>query len=125
MSMSDTPTDWTDWTDDRTTDHDPHNLVPSGFVDAWNSQTSETVTTIPEALAVAERAPSSTPHGELRRCPSCESVTVTSKTAIVERENQEPGAHKCAACGAHFDEPLASREAELDHSQVTLGEVCR
>ena len=60
MSMSTPPTDWTDWTDDRTTDHDPYNVVPDGFVDAWNSQTSETVTTIPEALAVAERAPSST-----------------------------------------------------------------
>ena len=34
MSMSHPPTDWTDWTDDRTTDHDPHDLVPDGFVDA-------------------------------------------------------------------------------------------
>jgi len=125
MSMSDSAHDWTDWTDDRTTDHDPHDLVPDDFVRAWNSQTTETVTTIPEALAVAERAPSSTDHGELRRCPSCESVTVTSKTARVERENQKDGALKCAACGAHFSDPLPSKEAELNHSQATLSEVTR
>jgi len=125
MSMSTPPTDWTDWTDDRTTDHDPHGIVPSDFVRAWNSQTSETVTTIPEALAVAERAPSSTPHGELRRCPECSSVSVSSKTAIVERENTKEGTHKCSACGAHFDEPLPSEESELAHSQATLGEVVR
>lgn len=114
--------------DDRDGDahrHDPHDLVPDNFVQAWNRQTDATVTTIPEALAVAERAPSSTPHGEFRRCPECQSVKVRHKCGSREIPNERDGEFKCEECGEHFSNPGESREDAMPGEQATFREVMR
>jgi len=44
---------------------DPLDVVPDGFVRDWNAESDATVTTIADALRVAEAAPSTTPASEL------------------------------------------------------------
>jgi len=109
-----------EWIDDRDRpDHDPHGIVPDDFCRVWGAAT------IPEALAIAERAASSTPHADLQRCPDCESVKVYRKCQSMEMSTQKDEAYKCDSCGSHFDSPLQPREREVPGEQATFREVFR
>jgi len=116
MSDSDATTDWVD---DREIDHDPFDVVPDGFCEAWNA------TNIPDALANAEEAPSSTPRGELRRCPNenCQSIKIRRKKANYELEHMKPENYRCEECGTHFDTPAAPSNEQATGEQTTLTEV--
>ena len=109
-----------DFVDDRAPDgHDPYDIVPDGFVDAYDA------TSIPEALRKAEQAPSRTPTDEMRRCPNpeCHSVRIRIKPGDPDRAQRRAGDYTCAECSTHFDTPAPSREACRDHEQATLDEV--
>ena len=110
----------TDFVDDRApVDHDPYDIVPDGFCEAYGA------TSIPEALRKAEQAPSRTPTDEMRRCPNedCLSVRIRIKPGDPERKQRREGAYTCAECSTHFETPAPSREACRDHEQATLDEV--
>ena len=111
--------DTSEWVDDREIDHDPYGIVPDGFCAAWNA------TNIPDALAAAEDAPSSTPRGELRRCPHCQSVKVRQKKANYQIEHMRPENYRCEECGEHFDDPAQPSEERFAGVQATLTEVSR
>ena len=111
--------DTSEWVDDREIDHDPFDIVPDGFCEAWNA------TNIPDALAAAEEAPSSTPRGELRRCPHCQSVKVRMKKANYELEHMKPESYRCEECGEHFDDPQRPSDERVAGVQATLTEVSR
>ena len=102
MSAHHASADGTPWRDDRDRDCDPHDIVPEGFVAAWGGDS------IPHALAIAERAPSSSHDASQPCCPECASLKIRTKTATVAQSNQRPEDHRCEACGAHFDEPADS-----------------
>ena len=111
--------DTDDWVDDREIDHDPYGIVPDGFCAAWNA------TNIPDALANAEEAPSSTPRGELRRCPNenCQSIKIRRKKANYELEHMKPENYRCEECGTHFNTPAAPPDEQTPGEQATLTEV--
>jgi len=117
QTMSDSADVTTDWVDDREIDHDPYDIVPDGFCENWNA------TNIPDALANAEEAPSSTPRGELRRCPHCQSVKVRMKKANYELEHMRPENYRCEECGEHFDDPQRPSDDRVAGVQATLTEV--
>jgi DNA-directed RNA polymerase subunit RPC12/RpoP len=77
--------------------HDPYNIVPEGFCDAWNADT------IPQALANAESAPSTTDPREQQRCPHCLTVRLTPLPS-----DQSGADWECTRCTRQFDEPLPS-----------------
>jgi len=87
--------------------HDPHGIVPDGFLDAYNAET------IPEALDKAERAPSTTnPHTQ-PRCPDCGSIKCIPKPGHREIPDKLDTNFSCGECGSHFDERKPSRLEEL------------
>lgn len=86
-------------------EYDPYGVVPDSFVEKMNEHAGETISTIPAALDVAERLPSSTDVRDMKRCRRCRGNSVRKKTAMSRRENQKPGSWKCV-CGHHFDKPL-------------------
>lgn len=110
----------TEWIDDRDRrEYDPHGIVPDDFCRVWGAAT------IPEALAIAERAPSSTPESAQRLCPECESVKVQRKCQSMDMSTQKDGAYKCDSCKAHFDSPLQARARSMPGEQATFREVFR
>ena len=78
---------------------DGHDLIPDDFVATWDEEADREITTVAEALRVAERAPSTTPDTERRRCPDCLSVK------IMPRPDSTP-AYACGECSATFATPL-------------------
>jgi hypothetical protein len=115
MSAQHAPPDPAAWVDDRDTDptdHDPHGIVPDGFVQAWGG------TSIPDALRRAEAAPSSTPTLDRGVCPACESQQVSPKAGTYDSDQRQSGAYKCLECGAHFDSPADAADAPGE--QATL-----
>jgi len=99
-----------EFVDDRhepASDPDPYGIVPDDFVAVWNSQTEQTITTIAEALRVAEQAPSTTPRSEMDRCPAkgCGSVKLRYKPGE-EQSNSREGVYQCVRCKAHISNPL-------------------
>jgi len=119
QTMTDSDDATTDWVDDRKIDHDPFDIVPEDFCANCNA------TNIPDALAAAEEAASSTPRGELRRCPHCQSVKVRQKKANYELEHMLPEQYRCEECGEHFDEPAQPSDERVAGVQATLTEVSR
>jgi len=104
-----------EFVDDRhepASDPDPYGIVPDDFVAVWNSQTEQTITTIAEALRVAEQAPSTTPRSEMDRCPAkgCGSVKLRYKPGE-EQSNSREGVYQCVRCKAHLTDPLPPRAA--------------
>ena len=104
---------------DQDADHDPYDVVPEGFCDAYDAET------IPEALRKAEQAASRTPEDEMRRCPEGGSVRIRIKVGAVEQAHERPESYKCTHCGAHFDTPAPSRDDAAPGEQATLGELQR
>ena len=87
------------------TDH--LDIVPDEFLDAYDTND------VSEALRKAEKAPSSTPHENMRRCPYCNSVKVRQKTeSFAARPSRKPEDHKCVECGEHFDNPIRPDAAD-------------
>ena len=80
-------------------EHDPHDIVPDGFCEAYGADT------IPEALEIAEQASSTTPDEERYRCPECGSFRITTKQRTQDMEHAVDTEHKCTMCKAHFDKP--------------------
>ena len=97
---------------------DRYGIVPEGFCAAYGEST------IRAALRAAERAPTTTPAGELRRCPNCGSVRVHGKPGHREIPNKRSEAHKCNDCGEHFDETAPSADDSAPGRQATFREVC-
>ena len=92
-------------------EHDPHDIVPDGFCEAYGADT------IPEAIEIAEQAPSSTPDEERYRCPECGSQRIKTKRQIQDMEHRVDTDYKCTNCLAHFDErapPLSELEIYTD-----------
>lgn len=114
---AESPPETTPFVDDRDTDHDPYGVVPDSFLSDWNA------TSIPDALANAEEAPSSTPHGELRRCSICLSIRLHSKPGWTASPVKRDEPLKCGNCGAHIDSPKPPREQQMPGEQATLREV--
>ena len=83
-----------------TPENDPFGVVPDGFCDAWGADT------IPEALAIAEGAPGTTPNEEKPRCnePGCWTTRLHVKTASRDIPNQVDTKYRCYN-GHHFDDP--------------------
>lgn len=101
-------------------EYDPYGVVPDSFVEEMNEHAGETISTIPAALDVAERLPSTTDNRDRRRCPSCRGYAIQHKTAMSRRENQKPGSWKCP-CGHHFNTPLPS----LNECDAAADELAR
>jgi len=81
------------------TDH--LDIVPDEFLDAYGTND------VSEALREAEKARSTTPYENMRRCPYCNSVKVRQKTeSFAARASRKPEDHKCVECGEHFDNPI-------------------
>jgi len=88
-------------------EHDPHDIIPDGFLEAYGAST------IPEALDKAERAPSTTnPHTQ-PRCPDCGSIKCIPKPGHRELPAKLDTNFSCGECGHHFDEPAPSKLDEL------------
>ena len=81
--------------------HDPYDVVPADFCENWDRET------IPEALAVAETAPSTTDESDRPNCPRCGSLQVETVHNWKDNPNQKPGRFRClkTGCRHHFDEP--------------------
>ena len=81
-------------------ENDPFGVVPDGFCDAWGADT------IPEALAIAEGAPGTTPNDEKPRCnePGCWTTRISPKTASRDIPNQIDTKYRCYN-GHHLDDP--------------------
>ena len=94
-------------------ENDPFGVVPDGFCDAWGADT------IPEGLERAERAPSSTPEEEHRRCPVCGSVRVRKKIKRRDVPNARPEPFKCTSCYQHFEKPITPNDPETMHGKST------
>lgn len=108
-----------EWVDDRDPmADDPYGIVPDDFMSDYPA-----ASTIGEALRLAELAAADTDPRDAERCPECESIRITTKSKHVEMEHKRSEAMKCESCGAHFDEPLESREAAAPGEQATLSEV--
>lgn len=105
--------------DDRNHDRDPYDIIPEGFLLAYNASS------ISEALKKAEQAPSTTPEGELRRCPDCGSIKVLSKPGHREIPNKRSEKYKCGECGGHFDTPDDPKDKSAPGEQSTLDECTR
>jgi len=115
------PTPDPEFVDDRHGDdeRDPYGIVPDGFVERWGASS------IDEALRKAEQAPSTTPDGEMRRCPDCGSVKIVSKPGHKEMPNKRDEPLKCGECGAHLSSAAPSREESMPGEQATFRDVFR
>ncbi|UXF50870.1 MAG: hypothetical protein HQRvContig02_49 [Haloquadratum phage sp.] len=80
---------------DAGADHDPYDIVPDGFVEAWDAET------IPEALDKAEAAPSTTDPREQRRCSNCLAARLT---PLSDRHSAH--SWECTECHARIDAAL-------------------
>ena len=79
-------------------DHDPYDVVPDGFCEAWGEDT------IPAALEAAERAGSTTPSETRVRCPECFTVKISPKPGHNAMPHKRDTAYKCDN-SHHFDDP--------------------
>lgn len=77
---------------------DPYGIVPDSFTDDWGEDT------IPAALEAAERAKSTTPREEMKRCPECGSVRIHNRPGK-SQPHKRPYAYNCTGCWSFFDEP--------------------
>ena len=89
---------------------DPHDIIPDDFVDRYPDADS-----VPEALAMAEREPSSTPKAEMERCPQpgCGSVKIRTKKSCADIEHMRDEPFCCEECLTHTDRkapPLAESD---------------
>jgi len=89
---------------------DPYGVIPDEFPEMWDADGVE------EALEKAERAPTTTPREERKRCPECGATRVRLKTAAVKQSHQIDTTRKCNSCLAHFDNPLPPR-AEFEAAE--------
>jgi len=104
--------------DDRQTDHDPYDIVPEGFLAAYNASS------IPEALRKAEKAPSTTPESEQPRCEYCGSTKIISKPGHRDIPNKvQDKPFKCDECGEHLESRAPSLDEAMPGEQSTLGEL--
>lgn len=83
--------------------HDPYDVVPPDFCENWGKDT------IPEALAAAEAAPSTTDESERPNCPWCGSLQVVDKrdyTNHNQAQQKDPD-YRCAksSCWRWFNQP--------------------
>jgi len=83
------------------TDHDPHGIVPEDFCEVWGADS------IPEALAAAEQAPSTTPVTEMDLCPCCGSRKIREKPSAYDIAQKKDYVYVCTHCRAHFDTAIA------------------
>jgi len=105
---------------------DPLGIVPEGFVANWRDAAAETtlsdalgeswapmraddVTSLSDALAVAERAPSTTDERDMDRCRYCGSVKISRLDPTAPQESQREGVWVCNHCDETFDTPLPAR----------------
>ena len=84
-----------------TDEHDPYGIVPPEFMERWATDTGS----VADALRRAERAPSTTPESERKRCPFCGSRQVAVKSRKREGQHRKAGKLKCEhqGCRRHFD----------------------
>ena len=105
--------------------HDPYDVIPPEFCENWGRET------IPEALAVAEAAPSTTDESERPNCPRCGSLQVERVHNKKDTPNQKPGRFRCIkqGCYHHFDTPadentiLATADRAEPFDWLTLDEL--
>lgn len=95
MSAQPQPTTTSDATDEQI---DPHGIVPEDFVDAYDADS------IPEALANAEQAPSTTAREDMGQCPACRSVRLSPKPGL-DSQHDRAGTLVCTSCRAHLGVP--------------------
>jgi hypothetical protein len=95
MSAQPHPTTTSDATDEQI---DPHGIVPEDFVDAYDADS------IPEALANAEQAPSTTAREDMGQCPACRSVRLSPKPGL-DSQHDRAGTLVCTGCRAHLGVP--------------------
>ena len=83
--------------------HDPHDVVPPDFCENWGRET------IPEALAAAEAAQSTTDESERLSCPWCGSLQVDDKRDYTNHNptQQKDPDYRCgkSSCWRWFNEP--------------------
>lgn len=65
--------------------HDPYDVVPPDFCENWNRET------IPEALAVAETAESTTDESDQPNCPWCGSIQLVAVNYTNDNPAQQKG----------------------------------
>ena len=76
---------------------DPHDLVPNGFYEKWDS--------VQEASMYAG---TTTDAADRTRCPECDSTNLRYRpgpTVGEKSRHAEQELYKCRNCGASFDEP--------------------
>ena len=93
---------------------DPHGILPECFKREYADCES-----VKQALAKAERAPSTTPEDEQRRCPVCGSRRVRGKKGSKQMPNQRPEDWKCTSCYCHFNNPITPNDPETMHGTAT------
>ena len=93
---------------------DPHDILPECFKREYAGCES-----VDEALAKAERRPSTTPENEQRQCPVCGSRRVRRKTASRDTPNARPEDWKCTSCYWHFDKPITPNDPNAMHGTAT------
>jgi len=85
-----------------------HDIIPDDFVASWNETVDREITTVAEALAVAEAAPPDTDPDDHRLCPACLSRRIRHKPGR-DMAHKRDGNFKCTNCTSHFNSPLPSR----------------
>jgi hypothetical protein len=94
--------------------HDPYGIVPDDFCDAWDADS------IPEALANAEAAPSTTDPAAQPRCPHCLAARLTPLPSA------DGPAWECTECKARHDAalpPLRDARRQAAHAPDTEREA--
>jgi DNA-binding transcriptional regulator YiaG len=83
----------------------PEEVIPDTFPEEWDADTVE------GALEKAEKAPSTTPGREKKRCPAegCLSTKIQLKTGVGTRKNEKKERYKCNHCSFHTNNPLPPR----------------
>jgi hypothetical protein len=94
--------------------HDPYDIVPEGFCENWNADS------IPEALANAEAAASTTDPAAQPRCPACLAARLTPLPSA------DGPAWECTECKARHDAalpPLRDARRQAAHAPDTEREA--
>lgn len=98
------------------TDHDPHDIIPDGFCEAYGEET------IPAAIEAAERAPSTTDIETRKRCPVCFTTRLRPKpNGYTDSPNKIEAKYKCNNAH-HFDDPWPPA-AEIDFEWLDTDEL--
>ena len=92
---------------------DPHDILPECFEREYAGCES-----VDEALAKAERRPSTTPEDEQRRCPVCGSIRVKFR-GHVDIAHSHTEDWMCENCHARFDDPITPNDPETMHGTAT------